>query len=78
MESKQKVLENLVRARAAIKHKLELLKANKYEKKKMIDETFRPIREPLEKLIELKSTKKKRKKRKKKNKKNQVRWEKKV
>ena len=62
MESERKVLEKLVSARAAIKHKLKLLKANKYESKKLINETLRPIREPLEKLIELKKEKKKKEK----------------
>ena len=59
MESEQKVLEILVLACAAIKHKFELLKANKYERKRMINETFQPIIEPLEKLIELKKKKRK-------------------
>ena len=47
-------------SRAAIKHKLELLKASKYERKKLI-EALQLIREPLEKLIELKKRKKEKK-----------------
>ena len=50
-QREKNVLRQLVQARTAIKHKYRLLKFGKENVGKMLQETFKPIVDPLEKLV---------------------------
>ena len=54
LESECAVLEKLTKARSAVKRKYHLLRRDRLEAKKVIDESFKPLREPLQKLVKLK------------------------
>ena len=53
LESERAVLEKLTKARSAVKRKYHLLRRDRLEAKKVIDESFEPLREPLQKLVKL-------------------------
>lgn len=52
----KKILEELVKARKAVKRKYDLIKHQKDNSEHIFNETFKPIINPLEKLVEQKDT----------------------
>ena len=54
LESEREVLEKLAKARSAVQRKYHLYQRNQFKSRKAIGESFEPISEPLQKLVELK------------------------
>ena len=55
LESERKVLEKLEKARSAVKRKYHLFRRDKLESQKKLGESFEPLSEPLQKLVQLKT-----------------------
>ena len=53
LEGERKVLEKFTVARHAVQHKYRILIQGKLESKRLLDETFVPVSEPLKELLEL-------------------------
>ena len=53
LESEREVLEKLAKVRSAVQRKYHLYQRNQFESRKAIGESFEPISEPLQKLVEL-------------------------
>lgn len=51
IEREKKILEQLVQAREAVKRKYELLKYERNSTEQALNETFKPIIDPLQKLV---------------------------
>lgn len=51
LEREKKILEELVKARKAVKRKYDLLRNEKYNTEHALSEAFKPITAPLEKLV---------------------------
>ena len=58
IEREKQILHELIKARKAVKRKYDLLKFEKDSSERVVSETFKPITEPLEKLVEQKKKKK--------------------
>lgn len=56
---KKKILEELVKARHAVKQKYNLIRSQKDDTDRILNETFKPITEPLHKLVEKKQNNRK-------------------